>query len=57
VGLASVRVINWVDVMKDRFLKLDVKVRFVVLAGVVLNTNELNVPILLEVSITLDRKD
>jgi hypothetical protein len=43
--------------MKDRFLKLDVKVRFVILARVVLNINKLNVLILLEVSITLNRKD
>jgi hypothetical protein len=43
--------------MKDRFLKLNVKVRFIVLAGVVLNINKLNVLILLEVSITLNRKD
>jgi hypothetical protein len=43
--------------MKDRFLKLNVKVRFIVLAGAVLNTNELNVLILLEVNIALNRKD
>jgi hypothetical protein len=43
--------------MKDRFLKLNVKVRFIVLAGAVLNTNKLNVLILLEVNIALNRKD
>jgi hypothetical protein len=43
--------------VKDRFLEPDVKVRFVVLARVVLNTNELDVLILLEVSIASNRKD
>jgi hypothetical protein len=43
--------------VKDGFLELDVKVRFAILAGAVSNTNELNVPILLEVSIASDRKD
>jgi hypothetical protein len=43
--------------MKDKFLKLDIKVRFIILIRVVLNTNKLNVPILLEVNITLNRKD
>jgi aryl carrier-like protein len=57
VGLASIRVANWANVVKDRFLELNVKVHFVVLARVVLNTNKLNVLILLEVSIALNRKD
>jgi hypothetical protein len=57
MGLASVKVANWADVVKDKFLKLNVKVRFIILAGVVLNTNKLNVLILLEVSIALNRKD
>jgi hypothetical protein len=43
--------------MKDRFLKLDVKVRFIILARAVLNTNKLNILILLEVNIALNRKD
>jgi hypothetical protein len=43
--------------MKDKFLKLNVKVRFVILARAVLNTNKLNVPILLEVNIALNKKD
>jgi hypothetical protein len=43
--------------MKDRFLKLDVKVRFIILARAVLNTNKLNILILLEVNIALKRKD
>jgi hypothetical protein len=57
VGLASVKVANWVDVVKDRFLELNVKVHFAILIKVVLNTNKLNVLILLEVSIALNRKD
>jgi hypothetical protein len=43
--------------MKDRFLKLYVKVRFIILARAVLNTNKLNILILLEVNIALNRKD
>jgi hypothetical protein len=57
ISLASVKVVNWVNVIKDKFLKLNIKVRFIILAGVVLNTNKLNVLILLKVSITLNRKD
>jgi hypothetical protein len=57
IGLASVKVANWADVVKDKFLKLNVKVRFIILVRVVLNTNKLNVLILLEVSIALNRKD
>jgi hypothetical protein len=43
--------------VKDKFLKPNIKVRFIVLARVVLNTNKLNVFILLEVSIALNKKD
>jgi hypothetical protein len=57
VGLASVGVADWADVVKDGFLEPDVEVRFAVLAGAVSNTDELDVPILLEVSIASDRKD
>jgi hypothetical protein len=43
--------------VKDKFLKLNIKVRFIILARAVLNTNKLNVLILLKVNITLNRKD
>jgi hypothetical protein len=43
--------------VKDKFLKLDIKVCFVVLARVVSNLNKLNVLILFKVSITLNKKD
>jgi hypothetical protein len=43
--------------VKDRFLKLNIKVCFIVLVRVVLNTNKLNVLILLEVNIALNKKD
>jgi hypothetical protein len=43
--------------VKDKFLKLDIKVRFVVLAKAVSNLNKLNILILFEVSITSNRKD
>jgi hypothetical protein len=43
--------------VKDRFLKLNIKVHFIILIKVVLNTNKLNVLILLKVSIALNKKD